>query len=702
MKAIGIDLGTTNSVVSVYEKGVPRTIEIYGHRTTPSVVSFDSTSGKLIVGHSAKKRVLINPELSIVSNKRFMGDRDKVYTINKKKYTPVDIASFILKYLVEGAAETLNEPIKQAVITVPAYFNQNQKEDTKRAAEKAGLEVLMLQAEPTAAALAYGFNQGKNQVILVYDLGGGTFDISILEVKDNKFIVRAVGGDARLGGDTLDEAVLDHIYAEINQAYKIDLRGLESPQAIRTRQQLVGLIEQAKIELSAVQTSEILLPSLLGKGTFEYELKRKEFNKIITPTLVRTIQIIHDTLRGASLTPEDINRVVCVGGSTKIPLVTDIIENELKSPFRASNVDEIVASGAAITAQNLLFPIEGLEPVNVTPFNLGIRLDQDRFGILIPKNSQIPATVEKEFTTYIDNATETEVEVFQGENLYCSNNTALGGFSLKGIQKAKAGVPRIRVKFTLDKSDILLIEARDLSTNKKGILKIERFESKPYVPVENIIRELKIGVSRIGCDDMGKVLSKIKMPWTQVEDYQFSNRQYLKRFNVLFINCSAGGSPSANKLALNSFVKEGGVLYVSDLSAGNVGQVFPGKINFGSGQSPQRVNAKIVSSDLSSALGKNEVRIHFDLPAWIPISSVADDVDVFMTAKVGLIKSRHSPIMAGFSYGAGYVIYTSFHNHALPSKDEEALLKAIALKPVSVATKTPLTELFEQRVLMGK
>jgi molecular chaperone DnaK len=488
MKAIGIDLGTTNSVVSVYEKGVATTVNIFNHNLTPSVVSWSRKDKQILVGMPAKKRILIEPALSIVSNKRNMGNRNFSYSILGNKYSPVDITSFLLKYLKDGASATLGESIEHAVITVPAYFNQNQKEDTQRAAEKSGLNVLMLQAEPTAAAIAYGFNQEKDQTILVYDLGGGTFDVSILEVSGNRFLVKAVGGDSFLGGDTFDECILDQLYKDILNLYHIDLKNDENKNNRNIRQQLKEVAENAKIDLSSSKKTDIYIPSLFGNNDFEMVLKRSTYKNLIEKHLEKTIKIIQTTLKEASLTTDDINRVVCVGGSTNNPLVTDIITNALKAPYRAENVDEIVAAGAAITAASRLLPSESnnikvpvsIDTTNVTPFSLGVLLDDDRFGEIIPKNSPLPITVTKEFTTDRNFTTEIDIVIFQGNEIVCSKNTQLGGFLLKGIQKAKAGIPRIEVNFSLNESDILNIEAKDLSSNTKASLTIEKFQQQTY------------------------------------------------------------------------------------------------------------------------------------------------------------------------------------------------------------------------------
>jgi len=704
MKAIGIDLGTTNSVVSIYEKGLAHTVKIFNHKVTPSVVAWTRDKGDMLVGVPAKKRVLIDPELAIVSNKRFMGNRDHTYHIFNKTYSPVEIASFILKYLKDGASETLGETIKNAVITVPAYFNQNQKEDTQYAAEQAGLNVLMLQAEPTAAAIAYGFNQEKDQTIVVYDLGGGTFDISILEIMSNQFNVKAIGGDSYLGGVNFDEAILDYLFKEIKKETGIALKEANSIDAVRAKQQLKELAEHAKIELSSTKKTELVFPSFMSGNSFECEISRNQLKELILPHLLRTVQIIRDTLRDAGLTSEDINRVVCVGGSTKSALISDVIADEIKMPHRAENVDEVVAMGAAITGASLLKPIKStekrpieLQATNVTPFNIGIRLENDKFGILIHKNATLPVSQEEIFSTSHDYATETEIVVFQGNNPLCSNNTQLGGFTLKGIQKAKAGIPKIKVCFKLNESDILEIEAIDLSTQKGESLVIEKFTPKPFENKQkSSLNGIKIGVSRVGCDDMGKVLGEMGFSWELIEDYEFSNYSKISSYDIIFINCCAGGSAISNKNSFNRFVKQGGVLYVSDLSAPQISEAFPAKIMFGSGGiAPQTVSARIVNNEVCNALKLKSVRIHFDLASWVPVNSVADDADIYLEATVNCndMGTTTRPIMAGFSYGDGYVVYTAFHNHAQTSKDEMQLLRVIALKPISVATKTPLVEL---------
>ncbi len=712
MRIIGIDLGTTNSVVYTYEKGVYTIVEIFGHRSTPSVVGWHPIKKNMIIGWEAKKRILISPETIVVSNKRYMGDKEKEYLILGNKYSPVDITSFLLKYLADGATESLGADVTKVVITVPAYFNQNQKEDTKKAAEKAGLEVLALQQEPTAAALAYGIDQGKSQTILVYDLGGGTFDVSILEVEGNVFTVKGIGGDPLLGGDNFDEAIQEWFFKEIKTSLNVDLKTLDSSEGKIARQKLKELAEQSKIELSSSNKTEGFLPNILGDKTFEFELDSKQYRQLILPYLIRTTDIVRQTLLDSNLSKEDINRVICVGGATKSPLVRALIEAEIKTPFMAPNVDEIVAKGAAITGFSLMAPIKDqtfdkeeqrpVKIINVTPFDLGIRTNNDKFSIIIPKHSPLPIAVEKIYSTYTDYAEETTIEIFQGEHALCSSNTPLSGFSFHGIQKAKAGVPRISVKFILNESDILEVSAIDISTNASKQLKIKKTEAKPFTPKPSkTTGNIKIGVSRIGCDNMGEVLDKMKFHWTLIQDKDFSVFKKIKDFDVLFINCCAGGSATSNQKALRKFVAQGGVLYVSDLSAPQISNAFPSFITFGhGGRSSQKVKAKILSHELVEALNKNEANIYFDMGGWIPISKVSNEVEIFLEAKVDCRDKgkKNRPIMAGFKYEKGYVIYTAFHNHRQPSKEEMNLLKIIALKPISIHTNTPLVELNEQNI----
>ena len=712
MSILGIDLGTTNSVVYTYEKGLFKAVDIAGRKVTPTVVSWNPDSGEFYAGHQAKKRVMINPETSIVSNKKHMGDRLHRYLVLDRSYSPVEIAGIFLNYLREETSKTLNTTVRKAVITVPAYFNQNQKEDTLLAAQQAGLEVLKLQAEPTAAAIAYALDRKKNQTILVYDLGGGTFDVSILKVQDNHFKVLAIGGNSDLGGDDFDNAILDYLYKKIQSEFGVDLYQTEEREAKIEKQKLKELAEQAKIELSTTSRTEIVLNTFMGRGPFECQLSRKQFERLIAPHIDRTIEIVRQTIQEAGLGKDDINRVICVGGSTKIPIVRQTIETEIKTPYLAKNVDEIVAEGAAITACNIEKPVtlksDNNRPVeindsNVTPFNLGIRLDRDDMGIIIPKNTSLPFSAEKAFTTQTDYAEETEIVVFQGNEKKCSNNVMLGGFTFKGIQRAQAGIPKIKVSFTLNESDILEIEARDESTNTTGKLVIEKFEAKPYEPIKDkkrSIEELRIGVSKVGYDDVGAILEKMNLPWREIKDSKFANLSHLKEFDVVFINCQSGGNASSNREALRQFVEDGGVLYASDCAKSHIQKAFPGKLQIKSNSGfSGDVKCSIEDSDFSRLLNKNQIKIHFNTVLYYAKKVKESQGTVFLSGAYSGGGKR--PVVVGFPFGKGYVIFTAFHNYGSASRDEVELLKYVILKPISIVAKTSLVELAEQILKRG-
>lgn len=378
----------------------------------------------------------------------------------------------------------------------------------------------------------------------------------------------------------------------------------------------------------------------------------------------------------------------------------------------ADNVDEIVAQGAAVTAVGLFRPTEGtsdprpvelrdFSPVNVTPLPLGIRLKDDRFGVLIEGNARIPAAAESEFTTDVDWATETEVVVFQGDDERCAGKVQLGGFRLTEIQKARAGVPRIRVRFGLDDSGILRVDARDAGTGSTGEVRIERFVAQPYAPPEPrlALESLRLGVSEANNDDIGAVLAQLGFAADTLPDDAFASSAALKPYHLLFINCVTGGDPKRNAPALREFVEHGGVLYVSDLSAPQIEQAFPGRMQFGGGGQTGTVDARITSPQLCEALGRNHVRIHFDMPAWRPITSVDSAVEVMVRGEARAVGARRvdHALMAGFTHGQGYVVYTAFHNHAQSSEEERALLRLIALKPIAAYTGSSLVELAAAR-----
>ncbi|MBI5252236.1 MAG: Hsp70 family protein [Desulfomonile tiedjei] len=463
--AVGIDLGTTNSVVSIWRHGRVETIPIRGFNKTPSVVSFDDDG--ILVGEEAKSRLDVFPETTVGSVKRFMGDRTKTpYEINGQKYTPVDISALILKKLVEGASEYLGEPVKRAVISVPAYFNEDQKEDTKLAAEQAGLEVMRLVAEPTAAALAYGFRQKKDQLLLVYDLGGGTFDVSILKVEGDDFRVIAVDGDARLGGDDFDEAIMKHLSTVFADKTGKDITGQSSRLGRIALQKLKEQAEKAKIKLALFQEAEIKIPDLLGVPFIE-KLTRPKFVDLIQPFLNKTVQKVDSVLKSAKLKPDQIDRVILVGGSTRIPAIKDILKQKIGDPYTADNVDEIVAAGAAIFAYWDDPDHPGIDdrpalPRDVTAHALGIEMLKDDFsGVffqpLIDKNTEYPCK---------GGVTGFSVTPYQKSVLMKVYRESLAGENCKGdlslpITVRREPVPAMAV-FDLDRNGIIHFTAVEM------------------------------------------------------------------------------------------------------------------------------------------------------------------------------------------------------------------------------------------------
>jgi len=457
--AVGIDLGTTNSVVSVYRRGGIEVLPIDGRPTLPSVVSFRD-DGNVLVGRQAKSRMLLAPEDTVASAKRSMGDRAKRYKVGGKLLTPVDISSMVLRRIVEGAREALREDVWDAVITVPAYFNEEQREDTKRAGEEAGLNVLRLVPEPTAAAIAYGLDKGRDQTLMVYDLGGGTFDVSILQVRGNNFEVKAVGGDSHLGGDDFDQAIMEWAAARLRQQTGVDLMADSRPEARAAQQRLKEAAETAKIELSESNESTIIIPELLGHS-FEAVLTLDEYNGLIGPLLNRTVECMHSTLRDARLSADDIDRVILVGGSTKTRAVREIVAREIKDPYTSDRVDEVVSHGAAIMAASLFAPEEDLAPIqvtDVTAHSLGIDALDDRqqimFRPIIARQTPYPCRQGMLGSTNRPNQDEVQMRVFRGEEPQPDRNTYLGELSLPVSPPQSQLVP-IGAMFELDADGIL-------------------------------------------------------------------------------------------------------------------------------------------------------------------------------------------------------------------------------------------------------
>jgi len=487
-KIIGIDLGTTNSVVAVMEGGEPVVItNPEGGRLTPSVVAFTKT-GERLVGQVAKRQAVTNPENTIFSIKRFMGRKydevseemkmvpyqvvrasngDARVMANGKEYPPPEISAMVLQKLKQAAEEYLGQPVTKAVITVPAYFNDAQRQATKDAGQIAGLEVMRIVNEPTAAALAYGLDKKKDETIAVYDFGGGTFDISILEVGEGVVEVKATNGDTHLGGDNLDQRIIDWIISEFRKSDTIDLG--KDRMAL---QRLKEAAEKAKMELSTVMETDINLPFITadqsGPKHLQMKLTRAKFEQLVDDLVQKTVGPTKQALADAGLDPSKIDEVVLVGGSTRIPKVQQIVKDLFsKEPHKGVNPDEVVAVGAAVQAGVLAGDVKDLLLLDVTPLSLGIETMGGVMTTLIPRNTTIPTRKSEIFSTASDNQTSVEVHVLQGERSMARDNRTLGKFHLVGIPPAPRGVPQIEVTFDIDANGIVNVQAKDLGTGKE-------------------------------------------------------------------------------------------------------------------------------------------------------------------------------------------------------------------------------------------
>lgn len=486
-KIIGIDLGTTNSCVAVLEGGEPKVIpNPEGNRTTPSVVAFKN--GERQVGEVAKRQSITNPN-TIQSIKRHMGTDYKV-EVEGKNYTPQELSAVILQHLKSYAEEYLGEPVTKAVITVPAYFNDAERQATKDAGKIAGLEVERIINEPTAAALAYGLDKtDEDQTILVYDLGGGTFDVSVLELGDGVFEVRSTAGDNRLGGDDFDQVIIDYLVAEFKKDNGIDLS--KDKMAL---QRLKDAAEKAKKDLSGVTSTQISLPFITageaGPLHLEISLTRAKFDEISSDLVERTMGPVRQSLSDAGLSASEIDKVILVGGSTRIPAVQEAIKKALgKEPHKGVNPDEVVALGASVQGGVITGDVKDVVLLDVTPLSLGIETMGSVFTKLIDRNTTIPTSKSQVFSTAADSQTAVDIHVLQGERPMATDNKTLGRFQLTDIPPAPRGVPQIEVSFDIDKNGIVNVRAKDLGTNKEQTITIKSSTSLSDDEIERMVKE---------------------------------------------------------------------------------------------------------------------------------------------------------------------------------------------------------------------